>query len=116
MQQTLLFKILLFLALGMTLVIATDQADHTATTGINDKVAHILTFILLGFLTQQAFPHLRENWRSYAWLLTFGLGIEIIQYFIPERSLSLLDLAADAAGLLVAYALMLSIRQVTRAR
>ncbi len=116
MQQTRLFRALLFLALGVTLIMATSQADHSATTGINDKVAHILTFILLGLLSQQAFPHLRKNWRSYAWLLAYGLGIELIQYFIPLRSFSLLDLAADATGLLVAYGLMLSIGQARRAR
>lgn len=102
------FQLLLFLALGITLVVATSQTDHSAATGINDKVAHILTFTVLGLLAQQAFPHLRENWRSYAWLLAYGMGIELIQYFIPQRSFSLLDLAADAAGLALAFVLMLA--------
>lgn len=116
MSQIRLFQVLLFLTMGITLAMATSQADHSATTGINDKVAHILTFILLGLLTQQAFPHLRKNWRSYTWLLAYGLGIELIQYFIPQRSFSLLDLAADAAGLCIAFVLMLSIKQAVRAR
>jgi VanZ family protein len=33
-------------------------------------------------------------------LLGYGLAIEIIQYILPYRSFSLLDLAADAFGLL----------------
>ena len=32
-------------------------------------------------------------------MLSYGLAIEIIQYFLPYRECSLFDLGADAAGL-----------------
>jgi len=110
-----IFQVLLFLALGMILVMATSPADHSAATGINDKVGHVMAFILLGLLSQQAYPSKCSDWVLYAWLLAYGLGIEAIQYFIPERSFSLLDLVADAAGLLIAFTFMLSIKQAVRA-
>ncbi len=97
-------------------MVATSQTDHSSTTGINDKVAHILTFLLLGLLAQQAFPRLKMSLQLYLWLLGYGLAIEVIQYFIPNRSFSLLDLAADGAGLLIAFIFMLSLRQAVRAR
>ncbi len=110
-----LFQILLFLALCITLAVATSKSDLTSATGINDKVAHILTFLLLGLLVRPAFPLAASRLQPYLWLLTYGLGIEVIQYFIPTRSFSLLDLTADAAGLLLSVALALTIRQATRA-
>jgi len=115
MPQVRFFQALLFLVLGVILIITTDPAPPAATADVNDKLAHALSFLMLGLLAQQAFPRLRTDWSLYTWLLVYGLGIELIQFFIPERSFSLLDLAADAAGLLMAYAFMLSIRQVKRA-
>ncbi len=106
---------LLFLALCITMVVATSKSDPTSATGINDKVAHILTFLLLGLLVRPAFPLLMNRLQPYLWLLSYGLGIEVIQYFIPSRSFSLLDLAADAAGLLLSVVLALTIRQATGA-
>ncbi len=116
MSRVRFFQALLFLVLGVILIMTTDPAPPAATAGVNDKLAHVLSFLMLGLLAQQAFPRLKTGWPLYTWLLTYGLAIELIQFFIPERSFSLLDLAADAAGLLMAYAFMLSIRQVTRAR
>jgi len=116
MSRARIFQVLLFLALGIILIMTTDPAPPAVTASVNDKLAHITSFLILGLLAQQAYPQLITGWPLYIWLQAYGLGIELIQYFIPERSFSLLDLAADAAGLLIAYALMLSIRQVTRAR
>ncbi len=111
-----IFQALLYLAMGIILAMATSTTDHSAATGINDKVGHILAFILLGLLAQQAFPRHRMNWILYAWLLAYGLAIELIQYFIPERSFSLLDLAADATGLVVAFILMQTLKPAARVR
>ena len=116
MHRPSIFRGALFLALAIILVMATSTADHSAATGINDKAGHILAFVLLGLLAQQAYPESRDSWKLYGWLLAYGLGIELIQYFLPYRSFSLLDLAADAAGLFIAFALMLTLRQATRAR
>ena len=40
--------------------------------------------------------HGRQRWVS---LLAFGLFIEVVQYFLPYRQFSLLDLAADGIGI-----------------
>ena len=32
-------------------------------------------------------------------LLAFGLAIEVVQHFLPHRDASLLDIAADVAGI-----------------
>ena len=91
--------------MAVILALSTSTTDHSATTGINDKVGHILAFILLGFLAQHAFPGRQKNLYLYAWLLVYGLSIELIQTFIPERMFSLLDLMAESGckGLLIGF-------------
>ena len=115
MNSSRLFQILLFLALCIILAVATSKSDLTSAAGISDKFAHILTFVLLGLLVRPAFPLWRNRLQPYLWLLSYGLGIEVIQYFIPWRSFSLLDLAADALGILLSVLMALTIRQATRA-
>ncbi len=38
-------------------------------------------------------------WKNIIYGLTFGIFIEIIQYFIPYRSFELFDIIADGIGL-----------------
>jgi VanZ family protein len=73
----------------------------TAAAGLNDKLQHVLAFALLGLLGCAAMPE-RARWR---WvlpvLLGYGLLIECVQWWLPWREFSVLDLAADLVGLLV---------------
>lgn len=70
-----------------------------------DKFFHIAIYAVLGFLFVQALCH-SFNWHSknLLILLTFGFGIlfgildEYRQYFVPTRSVSIFDVAADGFG------------------
>ncbi len=66
---------------------------------INDKVAHTLAFGLLAMLSHASWPHRDFDWRFWLPLMAYGIAIECIQYFIPHRSFSVADMAADAAGI-----------------
>jgi VanZ family protein len=72
-----------------------------------DKGVHLVEFAILGFLLSLGyFLSLGASPRSKsAGVLVSGifLGgmIEIFQYFLPERSFELLDLAADSLGILI---------------
>lgn len=75
--------------------------EQTPAAGINDKVGHTAAFLCLAFLLDFAWP--RHPWGPGKLLLLLGYGllIELVQYFLPHRSFSLWDLAADGSGLLL---------------
>ncbi len=63
----------------------------------NDKLKHILAFTLLAFgLTH----YWRIRWYfTLVILLMYGIGIEVVQYFIPNRTTSMWDILADILGI-----------------
>lgn len=95
------FRLALVAALVVVMHLATTQMNYPVVENMNDKVDHILAFYVLGFLADFSFPRKRFGLSKVFSLLGFGLLIEVIQYFLPYRSFSLYDLAADAAGLAV---------------
>jgi VanZ family protein len=97
-RRTLLFRIALVLALlGIGyLAITPTQAVLPES---NDKLNHLGAFLVLALLGDHAFPGRPWDWRKFLPLLGYGLLLECIQYFVPNRYFSLWDLAADALGL-----------------
>ena len=69
--------------------------------GLNDKMEHFIAFFLLSFLLNRASSTMRHRLRNIAALLSFGIMIELIQYFIPNRTASILDILADLSGIVV---------------
>lgn len=103
-QTTLIaFRVALAVTLVMTMYLATAQQEPSVIDNLNDKVNHVLAFYVLAFLADYSAPKLRFNLSKGLTILGYGLLIEVIQYFLPYRQFSLLDLAADGAGI-AAYA------------
>lgn len=100
-------RILLFIvraALLLTLIVSTYLATASgpvAAGGINDKLAHLIGFYLLALLADLSFPRRRFDLYKILPLMGYGLLIEIIQFFLPYRSFSTLDMVADGAGLML---------------
>ena len=67
-----------------------------------DKFLHALIFIFLSIFTLRAFEYARPSY-AFFFLISFGLFIEITQYFIPYRSFEFLDLFADIIGALIGF-------------
>lgn len=97
-----LFRPALVLALLAGTALALTQPPGGTLGSLNDKVQHLLGFAVLGLLADYSIPSARgAYWRwQLPLLLGYGALIEVAQSFVPYRSADLLDLAADAAGLL----------------
>lgn len=65
---------------------------------ISDKALHSLTFMFLFFLMDGAYEGILPSVKA-GYLMTYGVFIEIVQFFIPYREFSLLDMVANAVGL-----------------
>ena len=100
-RRITVFRATLLMALIVITHLATTPEQYTVVEDLSDKANHVLAFYALALLTDFSFPERKFGLAKIAVLLGYGLAIEIIQYFLPYRSASLLDVVADAAGLLV---------------
>ncbi len=83
--------------------VATRTLDFPDTFEINDKVKHLIVFFGLAVLMDLAISrHPFWLWKGLP-LLIYGAVIEIMQYFLPDRSFSLLDWLADFLGILLYF-------------
>jgi VanZ family protein len=86
--------------IGITVLALVPQHDAVISTGW-DKANHALAFFVLLALLDNAYPPLKL-WSAKALpLLAYGFLIEGIQYCLPDREFSLLDMLGDAVGLLL---------------
>jgi len=67
-----------------------------------DKANHFIAFFTLYILLSSSHPTL-SSYAKFSLLLLFGLHIEIVQYFIPNRDFSLFDVFADSIGIMIGY-------------
>ena len=92
------------LLLAVVLLLATWQAltpAPVAPAGLNDKLMHLLGFVVLAFLVDIAWPEAGFDWRPIAWLAAYGALIEGLQALTATRQAELGDWLADLAGLLL---------------
>jgi len=88
------------------IALATAELTHPLLTSVNDKVGHIVAFLYLAFLLDFSFPESRFDILKVILLLAYGLLIEVIQYFLPYRTSSFLDLLADGVGVALYFLLI----------
>ena len=66
-----------------------------------DKLNHFIAFFVLYILLYSGFK-IFTILANISLLMLFAIQIEIVQYFIPNRYFSLLDVLADGVGVLIA--------------
>ena len=87
--------------------VATRKLDFPSDLSLNDKLIHLVVFFGFSLLIDLAISrHPFWLWKGLP-LLFYGAMIEILQYFSPDRSFSLLDFAADFSGILLYYIIKL---------
>jgi VanZ family protein len=75
----------------------------------SDKLEHILAFVALAFAVDGAFPGRPFDWTKILPLLAYGFAIEVVQLGLPNRFYDMLDVVADAVGI-IAYRLALELK------
>jgi len=66
----------------------------------NDKLMHAVGFVVMTILADLAHPQTRRKCPVFG-LIAFGLAIELVQGYLPYRSFSMWDWAADIFGILL---------------
>lgn len=98
-SSVVVFRAALVIALVAVTYLATTDRSYPIAEGLNDKLSHVLAFGALAFLGDFAFPAGKFDLKKFIPLLSYGLLIEFIQYFLPYREASLFDVMADCIGL-----------------
>ena len=94
-----LARMALALAAIAITVLALMPAPEVSVTTSWDKLDHGLAFFTLALLAEQAFPQ-QPFWRRLAlYGVVYGVGIEIVQWFTPDREASAMDVLADSIGI-----------------
>ena len=63
-----------------------------------DKLGHFLAYLWLGILPFFGFARLRVAFTGALLMILLGVGLEFAQSYVPGRSFSIADMAADCAG------------------
>ena len=74
---------------------------HPAMALVSDKLIHAAGYCGLMISAHIAHAPNSRRLEKIIWLLAYSVLIEVIQHFVPGRSFSLLDMAANLAGLLL---------------
>ena len=100
-------------ALAVLVLALVPQREPVAPDGL-DKVHHVVAFATLALLAALAWPaHVRTSLPA---LLAYGWTIELLQSFTATRTADAEDVLADAAGLLLAWAMVRGVERWTRLR
>lgn len=90
-------KIVFYTALITGCYLAFSPVESGIQTQFNDKLLHFIGFFLMALMAQLAHPN-TNFWILTLGLAAFGLTIELVQEFLPYRSFSMWDWAADILG------------------
>jgi VanZ family protein len=86
----------------MVLVVSVMPASGPETDLPLDKVVHFVLYGLTSILLFRYFIRKTNSRRAFykavAISIIYGAAMEVVQYFLPYRSFSLGDMAANAAG------------------
>lgn len=104
------FLVVFLLLTGMW--VATRELNLSSDYELNDKLIHGVVFF--GFSILVDLSSRRQPfwlWKGLP-LLLYGMVIEIMQYFTPERNFSLVDWWADVLGILLYFLLKKTIIKI----
>ena len=76
-----------------------NLGDSVESAALNDKLLHVLGFIFLSISAYLSQNFTRQR-HIFFFLVSYALIIEIIQFFLPYRNYSNLDLIADLIGII----------------
>ncbi len=92
-------KFLFWLSIVAILLISLKPGASSQLFLSLDKIAHFISFFWVTSLLLFAYKLTRPYFTSILILAAFGIGIEVIQYYIPGRVFNLFDFVADLLGI-----------------
>lgn len=99
-------------ALGVITWMALTPRPPVAAHSPSDAIQHFVAFSYLTVVMWCAYERRMTLAQMIAALFLYGAGIEVIQYFVPNRYFSLSDLAADTLGITIGAAIVTATNRI----
>ena len=91
--------------------VATSKLEFDTSFNISDKIIHAVVFFGFAMLLDlSSSRHPFWLWKGLP-LLAYGVFVEVLQYFTPFRSFSVLDMVADFSGIMLYFLLKMALIQ-----
>ncbi len=117
LRRSRYFKPIFFITVAIVFILAIVPDDHIyLSSNDGDKIKHIFAFFTLSLLLNRASSTIQHRLRNMGSLLLFGIFIELVQLFFPQRQSSLDDVVADLVGILLFQLLYSLIRLLQHQR
>jgi VanZ family protein len=97
-----IFQYSFFICLIAIEYLATTTQEIQVVVNSWDKANHFIAFMMLYILLSLGYKHI-DLFFKVTILFLFAIEIEVVQYFIPGREFSLLDIVADMIGVGIGY-------------
>lgn len=98
-----LFRFTLSATMAVIFILSVVRIEQALPGGLSDKFYHSLAFFVLGVLSALSFPEPGFSYKKCLLLFSYGVLIEVVQYFLPYRSFSFGDMVADAVGIFACF-------------
>ncbi len=98
-------KVLFWISAIVVLILSSMPGTLNYSIHNFDKLAHILTFFSLSILLLFAYKFGKPFFTTALVMALFGLAIEVLQRYVPNRVFSMADFAADLLGIALALIL-----------
>ncbi|MBU1659178.1 VanZ family protein [bacterium] len=102
MKQLRVIQTLFYVCLIVIIYLATTTQEIQVIQNSWDKLNHFAAFFVLYILMSLAYKKVSVLMKVFLFLV-FAVSIETVQYFIPGREFSALDVAADMIGVSFAW-------------
>ena len=83
--------LIIFSYLGLT------PSPEQSAPMFNDKLMHFSGYFVAAFSITFAFPRTAFHFNTF-FLISFSIGIEIAQHFMPPRTFDVFDICANSSG------------------
>ena len=99
-------RLMLAFSLVIVLVLSLLPVEQIPLSNWNDKLQHLLAFIIISGLVDAVWPDISFNWKKMLFVVAYGGLIEILQSFTGYREISAADFLTDIIGVLSYVALI----------
>ena len=103
MLITLLRHAAFWVPFAVTTYFAFGPPTEIIPPQITDVIAHASAFFYLTFACWVVYYRNGNGITPVAWMAAYGIAIEIVQAFLPDRTFEFKDMAVDAAGIAAAW-------------